>query len=201
MHVVNAEDPASPEFWSTRYAAGKTPWDLRGVPDALSAFLERSRSRGRVLIPGCGSGYEIQAFHDAGYDVTAIDFSPAAIDRARAVVGSLADRIHLGDFFISDFGAAPFDLVYERTFLCALLPSRWSDYAVRMAALLRGGGRLVGTFLYGDSADGPPFPMRDGQEQELLGNAFRLKRSDSLSPSLPVFEGMQERWQEWTRTE
>ncbi len=85
--MAKINDSTNPEFWSTRYASGEMPWDLQGVPKALTTFLARTkrRSRGSVLIPGCGSGYEIAAFDAAGYDVTAIDFSPAAIKRARRV--------------------------------------------------------------------------------------------------------------------
>ena len=120
----HAEDPAAPEFWSSRYAAGRTPWDLHGVPAALIDFLQRTPRGGKVLIPGCGFGYEIRAFHDAGWEVTAVDFAPGAIERVRAVLGPLAGMVQLGDFFTYDF-AGCFDLVYERTFLCALDPSRW----------------------------------------------------------------------------
>lgn len=196
---MDAQDPASPAFWSNRYAAGRTPWDLRGVPAAVTAFLDRSSPRGTVLIPGCGSGYEIRAFHDAGWDVTAIDFAPGAIERARAVLGPLASKVQLGDFFAPEFGGR-FDLIYERTFLCALLPSRWSEYAGRMTELLSEGGRLAGVFVYGEASDGPPFAMPEGREKELFAEHFHLTRSEPLSPSLPVFEDMEERWQEWTRT-
>ena len=196
---MHAEDAASPEFWSSRYVTGRTPWDLHGVPAALHAFLQRSESRGRVLIPGCGSGYEVRAFHHAGYEVTALDFSPAAVDRARALLGPLADMVQVGDFFADDLPSSGFDLVYERTFLCALSPERWRDYTSRMAALLRHGGSLVGVFVYGNASDGPPFPLPEGREQELFGGKFELTRSEALPPSLPVFEGMEERWQEWRR--
>ena len=53
----NPSDSNQPNFWTARYAAGKTPWDFGGVPSALKSFLERSSVPGRVLIPGCGSGY------------------------------------------------------------------------------------------------------------------------------------------------
>jgi hypothetical protein len=133
-------------------------------------------------------------------DVTALDFSPAATARARQVLGPLAHKVQLGDFFSRDFGAQRFDLIYERTFLCALPTVRWPDYAARMSQLLGSGGGLVGIFLYGHESDGPPFPLPPGPEQVLFAGQFRLTRSDPLPPSLPVFEGMEERWQEWTRT-
>jgi len=132
----NSSDSNQPDFWSVRYAAGKTPWDFGGVPSALKSFLERSSPPGRVLIPGCGSGYEIQAFHAAGYGVSAIDFSPAAVDKAKRMLGPLAERVILGDFFKHDFGQGRFDLIYERTFLCSMTPARWSEYVNRMADLL-----------------------------------------------------------------
>src|ERR1043166_9609489 len=165
--MENSSDSSHPDFWTTRYTAGRTPWDFGGVPAALKSFLARSSGPARVLIPGCGSGYEVQAFHEAGYDVTAIDFSPAAVEQAKKVRGVLADRVILGDFFTYDFGPRHFDLIYERTFLCSMPPSRWPDYASRMADLLLPGGRLVGIFLYGQrSPSGPPFSLTDNAEAE-----------------------------------
>ncbi len=59
--MAKTTDSSKPEFWSTRYAAGEMPWDLQGVPKAVTTFLlprNKRRKRGSVLIPGCGSGYE-----------------------------------------------------------------------------------------------------------------------------------------------
>lgn len=197
---MNTDDSTAPEFWSLRYAAGKTPWDLHGVPEPLHRFLARSRTGGSVLIPGCGSGYEVHAFHDAGYDVTALDFSPVAIQQAQQVLGPLAKNVQLGDFFAYRFEDRRFDLIYERTFLCSMPPVRWPDYAARMDELLAPGGHLVGTFLYGQTSDPPPFPMSEGQAADLFGARFKLRRDETLPISLPVFEGMEERWQEWRHT-
>jgi SAM-dependent methyltransferase len=192
-------DSSHPDFWTTRYAAGKTPWDFGGVPAALKSFLGRSSVPRRVLIPGCGSGYEVQAFHTAGYDVTAIDFSPAAVDQAKRVLGVLAERVILGDFFTHDFGQCRFDLIYERTFLCSMAPSRWPDYVNRVADLLSPAGRLVGVFLYGQrSPSGPPFPLTDTDAEQLFERRFRLVRSEVVTDSLPLFRDM-ERWQEWLK--
>jgi SAM-dependent methyltransferase len=188
-------DSTHPDFWNGRYVAGKTPWDFGGVPAALKSFLARSSASGRVLIPGCGSGYEVQAFHEAGYDVTAIDFSPAAVDQARKVLGALAKKVILGDFFTDDFGRNSFDLIYERTFLCSMPPSRWPDYTNRMAALLSPEGKLIGLFLYGQQPSGPPYPLTDKQADQLFGRRFQLVKSELVTDSLPFFRGM-ERWQE-----
>ena len=195
MH--NPSDSNQPDFWSVRYAAGKTPWDFGGVPSALKSFLERSSPPGRVLIPGCGSGYEIQAFHAAGYGVSAIDFSPAAVDQAKRMLGPLAERVILGDFFTHNFGQRRFDLIYERTFLCSMTPARWSEYVNRMADLLLPGGRLIGVFLYGQlRSSGPPFPLTEPEAEQLFKKRFELVRSEAMTDSLPLFRDM-EKWQEW----
>jgi SAM-dependent methyltransferase len=188
-----------PDFWTTRYAAGRTPWDFGGVPAALKSFLARGSVPARILIPGCGSGYEVEAFPAAGHDVTAIDFSPVAVEQAKKVLGSLAARVVLGDFFTYDFGERSFDVIYERTFLCSMTPVRRCDYADRVANLLSPAGRLIGFFLYGqEAASGPPFPLTDSQAQELFNPRLRLMASEPVSDSLALFRDM-ERWQEWRK--
>ena len=197
--MENSSDSNQPDFWSARYAAGKTPWDFGGVPSALKSFLGRSSVPGSVLIPGCGSGYEIQAFHAAGYDVSAIDFSPAAVEQAKRVLGSLADCTIWGDFFTHDFGERRFDLIYERTFLCSMTPPRWPEYVNRMAALLLPGGSLIGVFLYGQRpSSGPPFPLTEPEAEQLFKKRFELVRSEPTTDALPLFRDM-ERWQEWQK--
>ena len=196
--MPTTEDSTKPDFWNTRYGAGRTPWDLGGVPSALRSFLARVKPPGRVLIPGCGSGYEVQAFHDAGFEVTAIDFSPAAVERAGRILGPLRRCVIPGDFFTHDFTARNFDLIYERTFLCSLPPGRWPAYGKRMSELLAKGSLLAGIFLYGDETDPPPFPLTKTQALELFGEDFELIRSELVSDSLPLFKGM-ERWQDWRR--
>ncbi len=102
------------------------------------------------------------------------------------------------DFFKSDFGRR-FDLVYERTFLCAMHPRRWARYAKRVAELLRPGGKLIGIFFYGTEPEPPPYPINKTQAAKIFGKYFRLLRDLKVSDSVPMFAGM-ERWQEWERT-
>jgi protein-L-isoaspartate O-methyltransferase len=197
--MEKSADSTHPDFWTTRYATGRTPWDFGGVPAVLKSFLASSPTPGSVLIPGCGSGYEVQAFHTAGYDVTGIDFSPAAVDQAKRVLGVLAERVILGDFFTHDFGGRCFDLIYERTFLCSMPPSGWPHYATRVADLLSAEGRLVGIFFYAQqSASGPPYPLTEKQAEQLFESRFRLVRSELVTDSLLLFRGM-ERWEEWLK--
>ena len=192
-------NPLQPAFWNTRYEAHRTPWDFGGVPPALARYLAARPGRGaRVLIPGCGSGREIAAFAEAGYAVTAIDFSPPAVAQARENVGPrLAEAIVEGDFFTHDFAAAPFDLVYERTFLCALPTELWPKIVARSAALLKPGGMLAGIYFFGEKEDGPPFGLAPGEPAKLFDGEFVLVADQPIptGESQPLFAGG-ERWQE-----
>lgn len=190
---INAS--SQPDFWNTRYAEGKTPWDFHGIPSALRAFL-KSNPPSNVLIPGCGNGYEVRAFHEAGWDALAIDFSSVAVGQARSYLGKLASAVVLGDFFRYDFAARRFSTIYERAFLCAMPRGLWKAYANRMTQLLQPQGRLAGTFFYGAESDPPPFPLTDTLANELFAEKFKLLRNDPVDDSLPFFVG-KERWQEW----
>jgi len=133
------------------------PWDAGGTPAELDQYLAAEGAGGRVLIPGCGTAYEVQAFLRAGYHVSAIDFSPAAVEMAKLQIGALPAELYFGDFFTYAFGVREFDVIYERAFLASLPRAMWHDYAARVYELLRQGGKLIGFFLYGDKQGGPPF--------------------------------------------
>jgi len=192
-----AQDSSQADFWDTRFRGGVTPWDAAGVPLLLGKWLE-NRKPCRVLIPGCGTGYEVRAFAARGHDVLAIDFSDAAIEAAQRELGKLADRVRKADFF--NFDTPPFDLVYERAFMCALPRRMWAQWAERVADLLRPGAELAGFFYFDDNEKGPPFGVAPHALQQLLQGQFILAEEKAIpaADSLPVFKG-KERWMAWQR--
>lgn len=191
-----AQDSSQPEFWDTRYRGGVTPWDAAGVPARLHAFLE-ALVPSRVLIPGCGTGYEVKAFAERGHDVLAIEFSDAAIEAASRHLGGFAGRVTKADFFALD--APAFDLIYERAFLCALPRRLWPGWAARVRDLLRPAGALAGFFYLDDNARGPPFGTSTAQLAALLA-PLSLEEQHAIpeSESIAVFQG-KEVWQVWRR--
>ena len=192
-----AQDSSKPDFWDTRYRDGVTPWDAAGVPPRLMSWLQTA-SPARVLIPGCGSGYEVRAFYEHQFDVVAIEFSDAAIDAAQRQLGPLADRVKKADFF--SFATASFDVVYERAFLCALPRAIWPRWATRVAELVRPGGTLAGFFYLDDNERGPPFGTSSDELRRLRADAFTLQEEQAIpaAESIPVFKG-KEVWQARTR--
>lgn len=194
--------PNQPEYWNSRYLKDNTPWDFGDIPENLRAFLKKKGRGAKVLIPGCGSGYEIKAFAEAGYEVTAIDFAPFAVDRAQRMAGPLLARnILQGDFFEYDFPAGEFDVIYERSFVCSFTPDRRQAYRDRVAQLLKYRGLLLGYYYYNKPSvlEGPPYGFAWGTADELFSRYFLLTKDQPVADSLPIFAG-HERWQERSRT-
>jgi SAM-dependent methyltransferase len=191
--------PELPEFWEHRFRSGCIPWDAGRAPQALRDFAaDFAGQPPRVLVPGCGSAWDAAFLDQRGWEVSALDFSVAALESARAALGSgWRGQLLCADFFTFPFDA-PFDVIYERAFLCALPRPLWPNYAPRMAELLRPGGLLAGSFYFSDEPKGPPFGILQPQLESFLAPWFTLRADRPVEDSLPVFAG-RERWQVWER--
>ena len=198
MPEFTSRDPRSPGFWDERFAQQFTPWDRGGVPEQLRSFVAASPPL-TTLIPGCGTGYELAALCNAGWDATAIDFAPVAVAHAQAAVGPWAQRVVEADFFTYT-PPAPLDLIYERAFLCAMPRAMWPQVAARWAALLAPGALLAGYFFFDDTVKGPPFGIDRATLDDLLAPAFTCIEDAPVSDSIPVFAG-KEHWMIWRRRE
>jgi SAM-dependent methyltransferase len=210
--AFTTRDPAAADFWNERFAAGFTPWDAGSAPPAFARWLATlgPGAGRRVLVPGCGSGYEGAALDAAGFAVTAIDYAATAVAQARAVLGAaLADRVlRQADFFTfaedAAGAAARFDLIYERAFVAALPPTLWPRWAARCAALLLPGGEMAGLFVIEAQVPaprrGPPFATTRAELAALLNADFALHQAQPVpaAESLPVFAG-HEQWLVWQR--
>jgi len=192
-----AQDSSKSDFWESRYRDHTTPWDAGKVPDALRDYTKRIKSGSRILIPGCGSAYEAGYLAENGFDVLAIDFSPAAVELAKKNLFRFGDIVRLADFFEFDYGK-PYEVIYERAFLCALPPRMWPQYAPRTAQLLRPGGELAGFFFLRETEKGPPFGTTPEALHALLEPHFDLVEDRMATDSIPVFQDA-ERWQVWRK--
>ncbi|NNM64523.1 MAG: methyltransferase domain-containing protein [Burkholderiales bacterium] len=154
-------------FWQRLFEQNTTPWDRGSASQQLLTWLENGTLKPcRILVPGCGHGYEILALAAAGFEVTALDYAPAAVERAAARLSAagLYANILQADVreWMPDQGL--FDAIYEQTCLCALHPDDWAQYAGRLHAWLRPQGRLFALFMQAlrdDAAQGlihgPPY--------------------------------------------
>ncbi len=76
-----------------------TPWDIGGPQPAVQLLVAYGAIRGQVLDPGTGPGHNAILYASKGFQVTGVDSSPAAIERAKL------NARHAGvdvDFQISD---------------------------------------------------------------------------------------------------
>ena len=153
-------------FWDQRFAEGDTPWDRGAANPQLGIWLASGALKPcRILVPGCGSGYEVAVLAKAGFEVTALDYSPEAIARTRKNLQASGLNANLAEAdALSWQPEKPFDAVYEQTCLCALYPDQWRAYADQVHRWVLPGGRLYALFVQfarAGAADGeiqgPPY--------------------------------------------
>ena len=192
-----AQDSSKADFWESRYRDNVIPWDAGKVPASLQEYTRTLLPGARVLIPGCGSAYEAAFLAHKGLDVLAIDFSPAAVDAARKNLAGFGDIVRLADFFDFDFGR-PFDVIYERAFLCALPRKMWGGYADRCAELLKPNGVIAGYFFFTDTPKGPPFGTSQAELATLMQARFDRVEDRPVADSIEIFAG-KERWMVWRK--
>ncbi|HEX8604894.1 MAG TPA: methyltransferase [Pseudoduganella sp.] len=204
MPDFDSRDPLDPGFWDERFARQFMPWDAGGIPEQLRRLVASRDAAADAhvvppvaLIPGAGSAYELDLMCEAGWDATAIDFSPNAVARARQVVRRWPERVVQADFFTYQ-PPQPLDVIYERAFLCALPAAHRPRVVQRWAQLLPHDGLLAGYFFFDTSEKGPPFGIDRAELDALLAADFTLVQEAPVADSLPVFEG-KERWMEWRR--
>ncbi len=145
--------------WENRYQLGDTGWDRGAVSGNLLYWFESKLLKPcRILIPGCGNGYEVLALAENGFDVVAIDIAPTPIENLRKELKTRQLKAELikTDFFTWKL-EKPFDAIYEQTSLCALHPDEWVDYEKCLYCWLRSGGKLFAQFMQTEQEGGPPF--------------------------------------------
>jgi SAM-dependent methyltransferase len=122
--------------WDAQYRCGTPPWET-GLPAAelVRVVREGVLRPMPILELGCGTGADAVFLAQRGFEVTAVDLSPTAIERARTRAersGALL-RIVLDDVFEFAEHCGSFDLVYDagfyqylrRTQLSRLLDLLW----------------------------------------------------------------------------
>lgn len=196
-HKPPHQRPECPDFWDQRFQTGVMPWDAGGVPLELRRFAERQSEPVATLIPGCGQAWEAGYLSSLGWPVTAIDFSEAAIEKARLQLQGRAAQLRCADFFEFESDRPP-ALIYERAFLCALPRRLWPAWAARLAACLPSGAHVAGYFFFSQTPKGPPFGLAPGELHDLIGADFVQLEDEPAQASLPVFSGG-ERWQVWQK--
>ncbi|HEX9179811.1 MAG TPA: methyltransferase domain-containing protein [Burkholderiales bacterium] len=156
---MSAEQNDPTRFWEERYRSGTTHWDRGGPNPALLEWLDEEELRpGRVLVPGCGRGYEALELARRGFDVVALDFAPSAVRHLREELARAGLEAEVLEADVLAWEAPrPFDAIYEQTCLCALPPKTWARYEEQLHGWLAPGGRLLALFMQTNKEGGPPY--------------------------------------------
>ncbi|KAI3882596.1 hypothetical protein MKW92_051848 [Papaver armeniacum] len=79
-------DEDSTGGWDKCWEQGLTPWDLgQPTPVLLQLLDKETLPKGRVLVPGCGAGYDVIAIANPERYVVGLELSENAVKRAREV--------------------------------------------------------------------------------------------------------------------
>lgn len=140
-------DSGGEDFWNGFYADRERPIPFFAAkPDEnLASYLTRGLiGPGRALELGCGPGRNALHLARNGFDVEAVDLSPAAVawaEERAARDGVSGVRFRRADIFAADAGlGGPYDLVYDSGCFHHLPPHRRVSYLALLDRVLAPGG-------------------------------------------------------------
>ena len=170
--------------WDAIYREGTPAWDA-GTPHAeLSRVLDHYRLRPQtVLEVGCGTGADAILLARRRFEVTAVDCSPIAIERARlrAEQHDALLRFVLDDVFDFAPSAGQFDLVYDAGLYHSIRETRLERYLDMLWRVTRPGSHYLCLAGAPDQRveEGPPQVTED----EIHGELGRLFEFIHLRPT------------------
>ncbi|MEU0159907.1 class I SAM-dependent methyltransferase [Streptomyces sp. NPDC006261] len=201
-------------WWDDFYGdrSKPVPFFVDKPDESLVSYVDRGLiTPGRALDLGCGPGRNTHALASLGFDVDAIDLSPAAIAWAeeRAEASGAEARFHCGDAFALTSGGAelagPYDLIHDSGCFHHLPPHRRISYLALLDRCLAPGGRFALTcFAAGEGGMGSELPDEELYRRGSLGGGLaytseelrgifsdlteiELRRMRDEAPGSPVF--------------
>jgi MOSC domain-containing protein YiiM/predicted O-methyltransferase YrrM len=165
--------------WNERYAKSDTPWETGQPSTELQRFLTEIAIRPcRALELGCGTGASSVWLAQLGFDVTALDISSSAIERARQRADAAGVRVR---FLVADVLnpppelAGPFDFFFDRGCYHVVRREDATAYLKTLRHLTASG--TLGLVLAGNAREphepGPP-AVREEQIRSELGSLFDI---------------------------
>jgi len=165
------------EYWEARYQSGDMPWEKGAPSPGLVDFLAAHPDlpRGSVCVPGCGTGHDVRAWAQAGFDAWGFDIAPSAVrlTRERSTAAGLVVHCQLADF-LSDPPPQPFDWIFEHTLFCAINPSDRDKYVQAVLRWLKPDGQYLAVNYLIPEKEGPPFGTTKEEQWERFSPHFDL---------------------------
>jgi SAM-dependent methyltransferase len=177
------------------YWFGFTPWDGHALSRELIEFVQRNTEPGRALDVGCGTGDPAIFLAKHGWSVTAVDFVPQALKRARAKAEAAGVSIRFleGDATrLSELDAGTgFQLVLDGGCMHGLAEPDRVAYAAQLAAAIAPGGTLL-VFGFAEGKRRGPRGVSQAELQRRFASGWRLERmgiseGTSTEPGDPIY--------------
>jgi SAM-dependent methyltransferase len=138
------ENPVS--TWSEYFATVLTK-PLHPLFEVLEPYLP---GPGRAIDLGCGVGHAVVWLAEKGWDVTAVDVNPEALEIVKSrLTADLEPRVHLMQSAIQDAKIAPdtYDLIVASYSLFFVPPEDFPQVWASIRAGVKAGGLFVGELL------------------------------------------------------
>lgn len=172
------EEPSfvSSNTWTDIYKNSPQPnWDLQGAHPALNAILPQIKIvKSRIANWGCGRGHDAALLAQNGHVVTGFDYSEEAIAQAQKLYSRIPTLTLKVEDALTSKNDAQFDIIFEHTLFCALLPSQRKQLVQKWHKSLDVGGHLLGIFFVMPKRGGPPYGCSEWELRQMLEKKFRL---------------------------
>lgn len=137
---------ANSEIWDDAYRRHETPWDTGRPAKDLVELVQNGTIRPcRVFELGCGTGANAVFLARSGFDVTAADFSDAALLRTLLLAESQRVRVQwlLADLCDFAHSLPPFEFLFERNCYDYLRQIGFPGYSNTVRQLTQTGTRYL----------------------------------------------------------
>lgn len=189
---MNNEDKA--QFWEDIYLNQDTGWDLEGVTPVFEYIAEDIKP-GNLCIIGCGRGYDAVMFSKKGFNVTAVDFAPSAINALNQLAAE--ELVNIKTLQKDIFSLMPdylgsFNYIIEQTCFCAIHPTRREEYQTLVRSLLIPGGKLIGLWFPLDKKldkGGPPYGTNVDEVKSIFDIGWKIKKEEFPERSIKPRKG------------
>jgi SAM-dependent methyltransferase len=134
------------QFWEDIYLEDDAGWDLKGITPVFDS-ISNELIPGKVCIVGCGRGYDAIMIAQKGFEVTAVDFAPSAINAVKNLAFDVDVKVNIVEadiFSLTHEHMNTYDFIIEQTCFCAIHPSRRKEYEELVRSILKPGGKLIG---------------------------------------------------------
>ncbi len=178
MSKSSSARPYSPPDWESMYRDGTPSWETGNPSGELVSIVDEGTiPPGTTLEVGCGTGADAVYLARRGFEVTAVDSSPLAVERAhsRAELAGVPVCFVLGDVFEFVRTGERYDFVYDAGFYHFIRRYDLTRYVDLLWRTTRPGSyylALVGSV--GEEAEGGPPQVSEEEIRLELGRLFEF---------------------------